>query len=145
MEIRTGTTSEQPLHPEESSRHSCAEGQVCRTLVTPSRSIEIQSGVRIHGKGQPQQREGGRLSSVTAVWAVAGFILVLNLPFGFWRAGVRRFSPSWFLAVHVPVPLALGARFAVGVGWRVGLLPLFVGAYFAGQLLGGKVRRAHGR
>lgn len=88
--------------------------------------------------------EGGSVSSTTT-WAVAGFILVVNLPFGFWRAGARRFTPSWFLAVHAPVPLAVGARLLVGVGWRLGLLPLFVGAYFAGQFLGGKARNIRNR
>ena len=81
------------------------------------------------------------MTPTAGMWFVAGFILVLNLPFGFWRAGVRRFSPSWFLAVHAPVPLAIGARFLAGVGWRLRLLPLFIGVYFAGQFLGGRARR----
>jgi len=80
-------------------------------------------------------------SSSSAVWAVAGLVLVLNLPFGFWRAGVPRFSRRWFLAIHAPIPLAVGLRFLAGVGWRIRLLPLFVGVYFAGQFLGGRARR----
>lgn len=76
------------------------------------------------------------------VWSVAGAILVLNLPFGFWRAGTRKFSVPWFLAVHVPVPLAVGLRIVVGLGWRLATLPVFVGAFFAGQFLGGRLRRA---
>ena len=84
------------------------------------------------------------MTSSAALWEVAGLILFINLPFGFWRAGVPRFSRSWFLAVHAPVPLAIGLRFLIGVGWRVGLLPLFVGVYFAGQFLGGQARRLRG-
>jgi len=80
------------------------------------------------------------LTATAGTWIVAGFILVLNLPFGFWRAGARRFSPSWFLAVHAPVPIAIGARFLAGVGLRLRLLPLFIGVYFAGQFLGGRAR-----
>jgi hypothetical protein len=72
---------------------------------------------------------------------VAVFVFLVNLPFGFWRAGVPRFSGRWFVAVHAPVPLAVGARVLVGLGWRLGLLPLFVGVYFAGQFLGGRIRR----
>lgn len=83
----------------------------------------------------------GALTSSAALWEVAGLILFMNLPFGFWRAGVPRFSRRWFLAVHAPVPLAIGLRFLIGVGWRVRLLPLFVGVYFAGQFLGGRARR----
>jgi len=80
--------------------------------------------------------------TIPGVWSVAGAILVLNLPFGFWRAGTRKFTLPWFLAVHVPVPLAVGLRFAVGLGWRLATLPVFVGAFFAGQFLGGRLRRA---
>lgn len=72
---------------------------------------------------------------------VAGAILALNLPFGYWRAGVRKFSPQWFVAVHAPVPLAIGLRFAVGLGFRLVTLPLFVAAFFGGQFLGGRIWR----
>jgi len=77
-------------------------------------------------------------------WAVAAAILLLNLPFGYWRAGLRRFSGRWFLAVHAPVPLAIGLRFAVGLGLQWRTLPLFVAAFFGGQWLGGRLlsRRA---
>jgi hypothetical protein len=67
-------------------------------------------------------------------------ILLLNLPFGFWRAGVQRYSPRWFVAVHAPVPLVIGLRVMLGVGWKFRLLPLFLAAYFAGQFLGGRSR-----
>lgn len=75
---------------------------------------------------------------------VALATLVLNLPFGYWREGVRKFSPQWFLAVHVPVPLAIGLRFAVGLGFRLATLPLFIAAFFGGQFLGGRLRRMRG-
>jgi hypothetical protein len=72
--------------------------------------------------------------------AVAAATLVLNLPFGFWRAGVRKFSPAWFLAVHAPVPFIVGLRLAAGLGWRLSTFPLLVGAFFGGQLIGGRLR-----
>lgn len=81
------------------------------------------------------------MSPSGVLWEVAVLILFLNLPFGFWRAGVRRFSPRWFVAVHAPTPLAVALRSLVGVGWRMRLMPLFVGAFFAGQFLGGRARR----
>jgi hypothetical protein len=74
--------------------------------------------------------------------AVACATLVLNLPFGFWRAGVRKFSPAWFLAVHAPVPLIVVMRIAAGVGWQLTTFPVLVGAFFGGQLLGGRMRAA---
>jgi len=83
---------------------------------------------------------------VTTIAWVALLILLVNLPFGMWRARVQRYSPAWFVAVHAPVPLAVGMRYAVGLGWAWRTLPVFVAAFFAGQLLGGRLhRRAAGR
>jgi hypothetical protein len=74
--------------------------------------------------------------------AVACATLVLNLPFGFWRAGVRKFSLPWFLAVHAPVPLIVGLRLLAGVGWHFSTFPVMVLAFFGGQVLGGRMRSA---
>ena len=74
--------------------------------------------------------------------AVGAATLILNLPFGFWRAGVRKFSLRWFLAVHAPVPLIVVMRLAAGLGWRLSTFPVLVGAFFGGQLLGGRIRAA---
>jgi hypothetical protein len=72
--------------------------------------------------------------------AVALVILVLNLPFGYWRAGVRRFSLPWFLAVHAPVPLVVGVRLLTGLGWHLATVLVVALAFLAGQVLGGRVR-----
>ncbi len=79
-------------------------------------------------------------------WMVAGLIFVVNLPFGYWRAGVKKFSLPWFGAIHIPVAFAIAIRLLAGLGFRLALLPVFVGAFFFGQLAGGRVRRlgAHG-
>jgi hypothetical protein len=73
------------------------------------------------------------------VGATAGVFLT-NLPFGFWRAGTRRFSTAWFIAVHAPVPLVIAIRLLSGLGWRPITIPIFVAAFFAGQYLGGRLR-----
>lgn len=67
--------------------------------------------------------------------------MVTNLPFGYWREGVRRFSPAWFAAVHAAVPIVVALRLMLGVEWRLATLPLLLIAYFAGQLLGARWRR----
>lgn len=76
-------------------------------------------------------------------WTLAGvavLVLLLNVPFGAWRAGVRRFSVSWFVAVHAPVPLVAGLRILTGLGFQWSTLPILVAAYFAGQSIGGRMR-----
>lgn len=73
---------------------------------------------------------------------IALLILVMNLPFGAWRAGVRKLSPSWFVAIHAPVVLAIGMRVLIGVPFRLATLPIYVAAFFLGQLAGARVRRS---
>lgn len=73
-------------------------------------------------------------------WMVAIAVLVVNLPFGFWRAGVKRFTPPWFLAVHAPVPLAVGLRALSGLGWQFSTVPVLASMFLAGQVFGGRLR-----
>jgi hypothetical protein len=74
------------------------------------------------------------------LWIAALAVFCLNVPFGFWRAGVRKFSLPWFLAVHLPVPLVVGIRFLAGLGFQLVTYPVLVGAFFGGQYLGGRLR-----
>lgn len=67
-------------------------------------------------------------------------VCLANLPFGFWRAGLARRSLPWLLAIHAPIPLVWLIRDLLGLEWRLATLPLFVGAYFLGQWLGGRLR-----
>jgi hypothetical protein len=77
---------------------------------------------------------------MTRLWEVAAIVLLLNLPFGFWRATTRPFTLGWILAVHTPVPLVVALRFAMGLGWRLATFPLLVGAFFTGQYIGGRIQ-----
>jgi hypothetical protein len=69
--------------------------------------------------------------------SVAIGIAVLNLPFGYWRANEKKFSRGWFLSVHAPVPFVIALRLLSGLGWQFITFPVFIGAFFFGQLLGG--------
>ncbi len=68
-------------------------------------------------------------------------VLIVNVPFGYWRAGARKYSAVWFMAVHAPIPLIVAIRLLAGVGWRLKTFPFFVAAYLGGQLAGGALRR----
>jgi hypothetical protein len=72
---------------------------------------------------------------------IATLIFVVNLPFGAWRAGLRKLSPAWFVAIHLPVVLVIGMRILMGVPFRLVTLPLYVAAFFLGQLAGARARR----
>ncbi len=81
------------------------------------------------------------MSPVAATLLVAVAIVLVNLPFGAWRARLRKLSPAWFVAVHVPVLLAIGMRWALGVPFRWGAVPVFVAAFVAGQWAGMRIGR----
>ena len=70
---------------------------------------------------------------------------VINLPFGYWRAGVRKFSTAWFVAVHAAVPLVVALRYSLGLPFRWAIFPLFVAAYFGGQATGARLRQRRAR
>jgi hypothetical protein len=75
------------------------------------------------------------------LWFDAGIVFLLNLPFGFWRARVRRFSLPWILAIHLPVPAIIALRIYSGLGWQWTTFPVLISAFFLGQFAGGKANR----
>jgi hypothetical protein len=66
-------------------------------------------------------------------------VFVLNIPFGYWRSNVRKFSLQWILAIHIPVPFVIALRFLSGLGFQFVTYPALVGGFFAGQFLGSKI------
>ena len=76
-----------------------------------------------------------------SLWGLALAVLAMNLPFGFWRAGAKRFTRPWFVAVHAPVPFVIFLRVVSGLGWHLVSFPILIGAFFTGQFLGGATRR----
>ncbi|MGL6224541.1 MAG: hypothetical protein ACRC6L_13260 [Steroidobacteraceae bacterium] len=84
------------------------------------------------------------MSAWSSYALVIAATFVLNVPFGYWRAGVVKFSAQWFVAVHAVVPLVVYMRHAAGLPFRWSLLPLFVTAYFGGQYLGSRWRLKRG-
>ncbi len=75
------------------------------------------------------------------ILSVAFIVFILNLPFGYWRANEKKLSPRWFLSIHAPVPLVIIIRMLSGLGWQFITFPIMIGAFFGGQLVGGKLHR----
>jgi len=63
-------------------------------------------------------------------------VLILNIPFGYWRANVKRFSLQWFLAIHLPVPVIILLRLISGTGFEINSFVVLVAAFFLGQFAG---------
>ncbi|MCB0729611.1 MAG: hypothetical protein KDC88_01150 [Ignavibacteriae bacterium] len=72
---------------------------------------------------------------------VSFIVFIINLPFGYWRSTVPKFSLKWFLAIHVPVPIVILLRIYSDVGFEFYTYPIFVGAFFLGQFLGSRLLR----
>ncbi len=74
------------------------------------------------------------------IMAALAFTYLLNVPFGYWRADAKRRGRrlEWFAAVHAPVPLVFAARMLAGATFT--MIPVFVAAFFLGQLTGGLVK-----
>ncbi len=73
------------------------------------------------------------------LWLSAGFVLVFNIPFGFWRASAKKFKIPWFLAIHVPIPVIITLRYTTGIGWNFVTFPVLIGTFLAGQFLGSQL------
>jgi hypothetical protein len=70
-------------------------------------------------------------------YILVALAVALNLPFGAWRLTTMRYSLLWFLAIHVPIPLLIVVRLAMGYGYA--LAPFLVAGAVAGQLLGARL------
>ena len=67
-------------------------------------------------------------------------VFLINLPFGYLRSRAAKFSRQWMMAVHIPVPFVFMLRIFSGLNWTV--IPLLVLSDVAGQIAGGKLRKA---
>jgi len=65
--------------------------------------------------------------------------IIVNLPFGYLRGGLKKFSPCWFLAIHAPVPLVILIRDFHGLELSWSLAPFLLGSFFLGQFAGRKI------
>ncbi len=70
------------------------------------------------------------------LWFVGIIVFLINIPFGYWRSNVRKFSFQWILSIHIPVPFIIVLRYTSGIGFAFITYPVLVGAFFIGQFAG---------
>ncbi len=73
---------------------------------------------------------------MTRLIIVAITVYLLNIPFGYWRANVKRFSWQWILAIHVPVAIVIALRFLTKIGFGWYTYVVLVSAFALGQQTG---------
>jgi hypothetical protein len=67
-------------------------------------------------------------------------VALINVPFGYWRSGVRKFSRPWFLHVHGSIPLVVALRLMAGIHWTIVVGLMLASSYFLGQTIGARLR-----
>ena len=72
---------------------------------------------------------------------VAILVLLVNIPFGMWRAHLKKLSPKWFLSIHLPIPIVIFLRIYSDIGFQLYTYPVLVAAFFLGQYLGVKISK----
>jgi len=77
------------------------------------------------------------MTTALLVAGIATLTILINLPFGYLRKGVRKFSFKWFLYIHIPIPFIFLARVSAHLDFRY--IPIFVAAAIAGQVLGARI------
>jgi len=114
--------------------------------MVPIKSLP-QGGFRAKSRKRPRFLAGeyGDLDEMwyklkMKLWMGSVLVFVANLPFGYWRAGTKRFSAQWVLAIHLPVPLIISIRLFGGLGWQLITFPFLMGPFIAGQWVGGRLR-----
>lgn len=72
---------------------------------------------------------------------VCALVFIINIPFGYWRQGVKKFSLQWALAIHIPVPIVISLRYLFSLGFQLYTYPFMVLAFFSGQWIGAQIRK----
>ncbi|MCK4503110.1 MAG: hypothetical protein KAU22_08740 [Desulfuromonadales bacterium] len=71
--------------------------------------------------------------------AIILFAFGSNVPLGYFRETTRKFSPAWFILIHISIPFIITLRTMLGFNWH--WIPLTLIAAVAGQLIGSRIRR----
>jgi hypothetical protein len=73
------------------------------------------------------------------IFWIAAIVLILNMPFDYWRTSVKKLLSQCICAVHFPVPMIVALRIYSGLGWRLAAFPVLIRAFSLGQLIEGKL------
>ena len=78
---------------------------------------------------------------MTSLLLLAAAVFAANIPCGHWRDGLKKLSPLWFVAIHLPIPFIILARELFDIERTVVYWVIMLPAYFFGQRTGALIRR----
>ena len=73
------------------------------------------------------------------LFGLIALTIVINIPLGYLRQAVEKFSFAWYFYIHISIPLIIYLRVKSGYSWK--FIPLTLGGAFLGQIVGGRIRR----
>lgn len=92
--------------------------------------------------GRDAARDGNDIlfhHNIVAVTLIGAAALAVNVPLGYLREGTRKYSPAWFVCIHLSVPLIAFLRVRHDLNrWAI---PVFITCAIVGQIAGGRLRR----
>lgn len=69
-----------------------------------------------------------------ALFSLATFAFVVNVPLGAWRSRLRKFSVLWLVAIHLSVPVVVYLRYLMHI--KPYLIPVTLSTAILGQYTG---------
>lgn len=72
-------------------------------------------------------------------------VFLLNIPFGYWRANVKKFSWQWIFSIHIPVIIVIALRLLSHLGFAWYTYVFMVTAFFLGQQVGAYLMKRNKR
>ncbi len=78
---------------------------------------------------------------IALIIGIAVITIGINLPFGYLRSKVKKFSWKWFLYVHLSIPLVIFMRLSTHVSYK--FIPLYIASAVFGQIFGGRINTSN--
>lgn len=78
-------------------------------------------------------------ASIPLIAGLVFIAFIVSVPCGYLRENFAKYSPMWFLLIHLPIPFIVLLRIKAGFDWHV--IPLTLGGSIAGQIAGGRLNR----
>jgi len=79
------------------------------------------------------------MQSIFSIVGLVTFALLISIPCGYARQNYAKFSPMWWILIHLPIPIIIFLRIKAGLNWH--FIPLTLGSSVAGQFIGGALHR----
>ncbi len=73
------------------------------------------------------------------LFGLIALTIIVNIPLGFLRQAVEKFSFAWYFYVHISIPLIIYLRIKSGYSWK--FIPITLAGAVIGQIIGGRIRR----